>query len=85
VNAACSDSQCVSDDESCDDDGQCCSGTCPFGENATLGTCQVVPASGAGGCLSAGEVCGGEFPKLICGGECVDVGGVCTITAKPST
>jgi hypothetical protein len=43
---------------------------------ATLGTCQLVPASGASQCTSAGEVCGagadynGTDPLPTCGGEC---------------
>jgi hypothetical protein len=48
---------------------------CNKQEGATLGLCALAPASGAGGCLSAGEVCaggasyeGGDLPA--CGGEC---------------
>jgi hypothetical protein len=41
--------------------------------DAAIGVCALVPAEGAGGCTSAGEVCGGvydggELP--VCGGEC---------------
>ncbi len=48
---------------------------CTIGAGGTLGTCAVVPAGGATGCASAGEVCGagadyagGPLPE--CGGEC---------------
>ena len=40
-------------------------------EEAEIGLCQLVPASGAGGCLSAGEVCGGLYD----GGELPTCGG----------
>jgi hypothetical protein len=57
----------------CTSDFECCGGMCGKEAGAELGTCTLVPASGAGGCLSAGEVCGGvydggELP--VCGGAC---------------
>jgi hypothetical protein len=46
---------------------------CTKAEDADVGVCALVPAEGAGGCLSAGEVCGGTYDGgdlPICGGEC---------------
>ncbi|MGE0871324.1 MAG: hypothetical protein AB7P03_22375 [Kofleriaceae bacterium] len=68
-------SYCTQVDDACTLDSECCSGLCSIADGAALGVCIVVPASGATGCASAGEVCGaganynGE-PLDICGGEC---------------
>ncbi len=64
---------CTQSGDACTADFECCGGLCDVASGATLGTCALVPAGGAGGCLSAGEVCGGlydggELPT--CGGEC---------------
>lgn len=66
-------SYCTQAGDICSNDLECCGGFCSIGEGATAGTCQLAPASGAGSCLSAGEVCGGVYdgsPLPICGGEC---------------
>jgi hypothetical protein len=66
-------SYCVQNGDACTADFECCGGYCPKAEGATLGTCALVPAAGAGGCLSAGEVCGGTYDASnlpVCGGEC---------------
>jgi hypothetical protein len=57
----------------CASDFECCGGKCGKADGEALGTCTLVPASGAGGCLSAGEVCGGVYDGgdlPTCGGEC---------------
>ncbi len=75
VDTICSaaPSFCSQSGDICTNDDECCGGLCQIEEGKTLGTCQLTPASGAGSCLSAGEVCGGiydgeELP--VCGGEC---------------
>jgi hypothetical protein len=68
---------CSQTGDACSSDQECCAGLCAKEMGATLGTCAQAPASGATGCLSAGEVCsggaiyqgdGGDLPT--CGGEC---------------
>jgi len=75
-------SYCSQSGDVCNSDQECCAGLCDKEAGAELGVCALAPASGAGGCLSAGEVCsagvtndggvasydGGTLP--ICGGEC---------------
>ncbi len=68
-----SPSYCTQNGDVCTADFECCGGYCSMDGEASVGTCALVPATGAGGCLSAGEVCGGiydggELPT--CGGEC---------------
>lgn len=66
-------SYCTVAGDACSTDHECCGGFCSKVGDAPLGTCQLVPASGAGGCLSAGEVCGGAYVEgelPLCGGEC---------------
>lgn len=67
-----SPSFCTQTGDACSNDFECCAGLCDNGGDG-LGTCIVVPGPGAGGCITAGEVCGadlvdGEPP--VCGGEC---------------
>jgi hypothetical protein len=66
---------CTQSGDTCANDFECCGGKCTKAAGATLGLCAIVPASGAGGCTTAGEVCGGggvydggALPE--CGGEC---------------
>lgn len=76
----CPDGVCLATPSYCGQSGdictnafECCGGLCSKAEGATVGTCALAPASGAGGCLSAGEVCGGEYQGEelpVCGGEC---------------
>jgi len=66
-------SYCIQQSDVCTNDFECCTGMCTKADGASVGTCDIVPASGAGNCKSAGEVCGGvytggELP--VCGGEC---------------
>jgi hypothetical protein len=68
-------SYCTQSGDACATDLECCAGMCTKTGGATTGTCAVVPSSGVGGCLTAGEVCGagaaydgGALPT--CGGEC---------------
>ncbi|HTM44161.1 MAG TPA: hypothetical protein VL137_04355, partial [Polyangiaceae bacterium] len=69
-------SYCTQSGDTCSTDQQCCAGLCQKAQGASLGLCGLVPASGAGSCLSAGEVCSGgatydgmsSLPT--CGGEC---------------
>lgn len=75
VDSICSasPSYCAQTNDVCTSDFECCGGLCTIAEGSSLGTCSLVPAEGAGGCLSAGQVCGGvydggELPT--CGGEC---------------
>jgi hypothetical protein len=62
--------------DACSTDTECCSGLCQIAPNASLGTCEVVPSSGATGCTTAGEVCsdGAAYvpgtPLPTCGGSC---------------
>ncbi len=68
-----SPSYCTQNGDACSADQECCGGSCQKTDGATLGTCSLVPASGAGSCKSAGEVCGGVWdgsPLPTCGGEC---------------
>jgi hypothetical protein len=51
-------SYCTQNDDICTSDFQCCSGDCEIAQGALFGTCDTVDATGDGGCLSAGEVCG---------------------------
>lgn len=74
-NGTCSPSPsfCTQAGDACTNDYECCGGHCEKADGASLGLCELAPASGAGGCTSAGEVCGGrwdggELP--VCGGEC---------------
>lgn len=68
-------SYCTQSGDVCTTDAECCAGLCNKEDGSQLGLCALAPASGAGGCLSAGEVCsggatyeGGDLPT--CGGEC---------------
>jgi hypothetical protein len=68
-------SYCTQSGDICTSDAECCGGLCNKEGDASLGVCVLAPAGGAGGCLSAGEVCsagatydGGDLPT--CGGEC---------------
>ena len=78
VDGMCSPapSYCIQAGDTCRNDFECCAGKCTMGEGATLGVCTLAPASGATGCLSAGEVCSGGAvydpanPLPTCGGEC---------------
>lgn len=68
-------SYCTQSGDTCMEDSECCAGLCVLEEGAALGVCQLAPASGAGGCLTAGEVCSGgavyeEDGLPTCGGEC---------------
>ncbi len=67
-------SYCTQAGDLCTTDAECCAGLCQKDGAAEYGLCAVAPASGAGGCLPAGEVCsggavydGGNLP--VCGGE----------------
>jgi hypothetical protein len=78
VDGTCSPapSYCIQAGDTCRNDFECCGGKCAIGDGATLGVCVLAPASGATGCLSAGEVCSDgavydpENPPATCGGEC---------------
>jgi hypothetical protein len=65
---------CSQEGDACSTDLNCCGGSCQKAAGATLGLCgAVVAAPGAGGCTTAGTVCGagttgGTLPD--CGGEC---------------
>jgi hypothetical protein len=68
---------CTQVGDACVTDSECCGGLCSRADGASLGTCAVVPSSGATGCTTTGEVCGNgadydpatqELPT--CGGEC---------------
>jgi hypothetical protein len=66
---------CTQTGDVCSTDIECCGGMCTISGGATLGTCAVVPASGATGCTPAGELCGEGTdyqggPLPTCGGEC---------------
>jgi hypothetical protein len=69
-------SYCLQAGDTCRTDFECCGGKCTMADGATLGVCTLAPASGATGCLSAGEVCSGGAvydpanPPDTCGGEC---------------
>jgi len=71
-----SPSFCTQNGDVCVNDGECCGGTCMKVGGATLGTCAVVPAGGATGCATLGEVCGNgaaydpSQPLPTCGGKC---------------
>jgi hypothetical protein len=76
-NGLCSisPSYCTQSGDACVLDAECCGGMCNKPDGATLGTCSLVPATGATQCASAGQVCGdganyagGALPT--CGGEC---------------
>jgi hypothetical protein len=68
---------CTQVGDTCVTDSECCGGACAIASGQALGTCRVVPSSGATGCTTTGEVCGAgadfdpatqELPT--CGGEC---------------
>jgi hypothetical protein len=69
-------SYCRQAGDTCRTANECCGGKCTIADGATLGVCELAPASGATGCLSAGEVCSGGAvydpanPLPTCGGEC---------------
>jgi hypothetical protein len=76
-NGLCSNSVsfCIQSGDTCAADTECCGGLCQKAMGATLGTCELVPSSGATGCASMGEVCGAGAnydggPLPTCGGEC---------------
>jgi hypothetical protein len=64
---------CTQAGDICTSDYECCAGLCSKASGAAVGLCAQAPASGATGCKTAGEVCGGRYdgsPLPICGGEC---------------
>jgi hypothetical protein len=67
---------CTQTGDTCSGDAECCGGICTKSGTATLGTCTLVPSTGATGCLTTGEFCGagadynGTDPLPMCGGEC---------------
>jgi hypothetical protein len=67
---------CTQSGDACTVNGECCGGLCTIADGATLGTCSVVPSSGAGNCVNQGELCGAGAdydPSMAlptCGGEC---------------
>lgn len=67
---------CTQNGDACSLDSECCGGACMKASGATLGTCMLVPSSGASQCASAGQLCGaganynGTDPLPTCGGEC---------------
>ncbi len=74
VDDVCSPSPsfCTQTGDACVSDFECCEGLCSKDEGATVGTCTLVPASGASSCLAAGSVCGGIYDgeDLVCGSNC---------------
>lgn len=66
---------CTQAGDTCTTDTECCGGLCSIVDGALLGTCLLVPSTGATSCATAGELCGvgadyngGALP--VCGGEC---------------
>lgn len=64
---------CRQSGDTCTSDLECCGGSCAIAAGATLGLCQLVPASGAGSCTTAGEACTPELDangNYQCGSSC---------------
>jgi hypothetical protein len=64
---------CRQSGDTCTSDLECCGGSCAIASGATLGLCQLVPASGAGSCTTAGEACTPERDasgNYQCGSSC---------------
>lgn len=66
---------CTQTGDICTADTECCGGLCQKPNGAAVGTCEMVPSSGATGCDGAGVLCGagagydgGDLPT--CGGSC---------------